>query len=126
MESRAVSLILAAVPSAMRDEAVSNRSLTTASLLFRIQCVYQPGGSSERAMLLSQLVNPDLVKSFGAGVAMLRKWQQHFQRVRELQASLPDSSLLLKGVDAATGSILHQHPLLAFRVNAFRNRVSLD
>ena len=126
VESRAVSLILAAVPSSLRDEAVSNRWLTTASLLFRIQCIYQPGGSSERAMLLSQLVSPDQVKTFGAGVMMLRKWQQHFHRVRELQASLPDSSLLLKGVDAATGSILAQHPSLAFRVNTFRNRVSLD
>ena len=126
VESRAMSLMLAAVPAAGRDEAVSNRWLTTAALLFRIQCIYQPGGSSERAMLLSQLVTPEVVKSFGAGVTMLRKWQEHFHRVRELQASLPDSSLLLKGVDTATVSILTQHPLLAFRVHAFRNRVSLD
>ena len=126
VESRAVSLVLAAVPQSVRDEAVSNRWLTTASLLFRIQCIYQPGGSSERAMLLSHLVSPEVAKSFGTGVSMLRRWQQNFHRVRELQASLPDPSLLLNGIDVATMQLLAQHPLLGFRVNAFRNRVSLD
>ena len=126
VESRAVTLMLAAVPQGVRDEAVCNRWLTTASLLFRVQCIYQPGGSSERAMLLSHLVNPEVVKSYGAGVTALRKWQQNFHRVRELQAALPDSSLLLKGVDSATSHLLSQNPLLGFRVNAFRNRVSLD
>ena len=126
VESRAVSLVLAAVPQSVRDEAVSNRWLTTAALLFRVYCLYQPGGSSERAMLLSHLVSPENVKSYGLGVAMLRKWQQNFHRVCELQAALPDSSLLLKGVDGATAQILAQNPLIGFRVNAFRNRVSLD
>ena len=46
--------------------------------------------------------------------------------MKELHAALPDSSLLLKGVDHATSSLLVQNPLLGFRVNAFRSRVSLD
>ena len=53
VESRAVSLILAAIPQHIRDEAVSNRWLSSAALLFRLQCIYQPGGASERSMLLS-------------------------------------------------------------------------
>ena len=126
VESRAVSLMLAALPQHLKDEAISNRWLTSASLLFRIQCVYQPGGSSERSMLLTYLVSPESAKTLGGAVTALRKWQQHFYRVRELQAALPDSSLLLKGVDAATSSLLVQNPLLAFRVNTFRSRVSLD
>ena len=126
VESRAVTLILAAIPTNLREEAVSNRWLSTASLLFRIQCVYQPGGSSERSMLLSQLVSPEVAKSCSGAVSALRKWQQHFGRVRELQAALPDASLLLKGVDGATASLLAQYPALNFRVNSFRNRASLD
>ena len=126
VESRAVSLILAAIRAPVQDEAVSNRWLTTASLLYSILCIYQLGGCSERAMLLSQLVNPEHVKSYAAGVAMLRKWQQHFYRVNALQAALPDSSLLLKGVDGATSALLAPSPLLGLRVNAFRNRVALD
>ena len=126
VESRAVTLILAAVPTYIKDEAVSNRWLTSSALMFRIQCLYQPGGSSERSMLLSHLVNPEVVKTVGSAVSMLRKWQQNFFRVKELHAALPDSSLLLKGVDHATSSLLVQNPLLGFRVNAFRSRVSLD
>ena len=126
VESRAVSLILAALPQPLRDEAVSNRWLTSAALLFRVQCVYQPGGSSERSMLLTSLVAPESAKTFSGAVTMLRKWQQHFHRVKELHASLPDSSLLLRGVDAATTALLVQNPQLGFRVNTFRNRVSLD
>ena len=45
VESRAVSLILAAIPGPVKDEAVSNRWLMSASLLFRIQCIYQPAGA---------------------------------------------------------------------------------
>ena len=126
VESRAVTLILAAIPQNLREEAVSNRWLTAASLLFRIQCVYQPGGSSERSLLLSQLVSPEVANSCGGAVTVLRKWQQHLSRIRELKASLPDSSLLLKGVDGSMASLLAQFPALNFRVNSFRNRASLD
>ena len=126
VESRAVTLMLSCLPTQIKDEAVSNRWLSTASLLFRIHCIYQPGGSSERSMLLSQLVNPESVKTFTSAVAMLRKWQQSFYRVKELHAALPDSSLLLKGIDGSVASLLLQNPRLGFRVNAFRNRVSLD
>ena len=77
-------------------------------------------------MLLSHLVNPEVARSVSSGVAMLRKWQQNFSRVRELNAALPDSSLLSRGVDQSTSGLLAANPPLAFRVNAFRNRVSLD
>ena len=126
VESRAITLVLAALPSHIKDEAVSNRWLSMVALLFRVQCIYQPGGSSERAMLLAHLVNPEVVKSLSSGVVMLRKRQQNFSRVLELNAAMPDSSLLLKGIDQSTSSLLVVNPPLGFRVNAFRNRVSLD
>ena len=126
VESRAVSLILAAIPQHLRDEAVSNRWLSSAALLFRLQCVYQPGGASERSMLLSQLTLPETVTTVKSAVVMLRKWQQSFYRVRELGASMPDPSLLLAGIDKATTSLLGQHHSLGFRVNAFRHKVALD
>ena len=126
VESRAVSLILAAIPGHIRDEAVSNRWLTTPSLIFRIKCLYQPGGAPERSMLSYSLVSPEAPKSLSAGVSVLRRWQQHFSRVRELQAALPDSSLLLRGIDNATAGLLGQYPALSFRVNSFRNKVALD
>ena len=71
-------------------------------------------------------MNPESPKTYAAAIAVLRKWQQHFSRVRELQATVPDSSLLLRGIDNSTAALLAQSPALCFRVNAFRNKVSLD
>ncbi|CAE6948457.1 GIP [Symbiodinium sp. CCMP2592] len=126
VESRAVSLLLAAVPQSVRDDVVTNRWLSSAAILFRILCLFQPGGSSERSHLLSQLVNPEQCKTFGDAIKGLRKWQQGLQRAGEIQATLPDASLLLKGVDGATSSLLSAHPMIGFRVNAFRHQLAID
>ncbi|CAE7662902.1 TY5A [Symbiodinium sp. CCMP2456] len=126
VESRAVSLILASIPQNLRDEAVSNRWLSSEALIFRIQCVYQPGGASERSMLLSFVVAPDAMKQLSQACTILRKWQQWILRIQELRASLPDASLLLRGIDQAAADLLTEHPAIAFRVNSFRHRVSID
>ena len=67
VESRSVSLLLAAVPQSIRDDVVTNRWLSSAAVLFRVLCLFQPGGSSERSHLLSQLVSPSVC------VRLLRK-----------------------------------------------------
>ena len=126
VESRAVSLLLSCVPQSFKDELVTNRWMTTASILYRILCVYQPGGSTERAYLLSRLVQPDPCKSFKDAISGLRRWQQDLIRAREIQATLPDPSLLLKGIDAATSSLLALQPMVAFRVSVFRHKSSID
>ena len=126
VESRAVTLLLAALPGSVKDDLVMNRWLSSASILFRVLCIWQPGGSSERAHLLSQLVQPETCKNFRDALPTLRRWQQNLQRAREIQASLPDPSLLLKGVDQATSSVLAVSPMIGFRVNSFRHRSGLD
>ena len=126
VESRSVSLLLAAVPQSVRDDVVTNRWLTSASILFRVLCLFQPGGSSERSHLLSQLVNPDPCRSFSDAIKGLRRWQQGLQRAGEIHATLPDASLLLRGLDGATSSLLTAHPMIGFRVNAFRHQLAID
>ena len=126
VESRAVSLLLASVPQSVRDDVVTNRWLTSAAILFRVLCIFQPGGSSERSHLLSQLVSPEACKSFGDAIKILRKWQQGLQRAAEIHATLPDASLLLRGVDNATSGLLTANPMIGFRVNAFRHQLAID
>ena len=126
VESRAVSLLLAAVPQSVRDDVVTNRWLSSTGILFRVLCLFQPGGSSERSHLLSHLVNPDPCRSFVDAVKGLRKWQQGLQRAVEIHATLPDASLLLKGVDNSTSGLLAAHPMIGFRVNAFRHQLAID
>ena len=126
VESRAVSLLLAALPQAIKDDVIMNRWLSSSSILFRVMCLYQPGGSSERALLLSQLVQPEVFKNFKEAIAGLRKWQQNLIRAQEIHATLPDASLLLRGVDSATTNLLASNPMVGFRINAFRHRTALD
>ena len=126
VESRAVSLLLAAVPQSVRDDVVTNRWLSSVGILFRILCIFQPGGSSERAHLLGMLVNPETCKTFGDSIKCLRRWQQSLQRASEIHATLPDPSLLLKGVDSATGALLTAHPMVGFRINTFRQQLAID
>ena len=126
VESRAVSLLLAAIPQAIKDDLVTNRWLTRASILFRILCLYQPGGASERSHLLNQLVSPEVCKSYKEAISGLRRWSQNLSRAQEIHAALPDSSLLLRGIDQATTALLNQSPMISFRVSAFRHRTSLD
>ena len=126
VESRAVTLLLAALPASVKDDLVMNRWLSSSSILFRVLCIWQPGGSNERAHLLSQLVQPEACKGFKEALPTLRRWQQNLQRAREIHATLPDPSLLLRGIDQATSAILSSSPMIAFRVNAFRHRSGLD
>ena len=126
VESRAVSLLLASIPPNLEEELVSNRWMSTSSILYRVLCMYQPGGSSERAYLLSQLVGPESVKTFSQAVSVLRKWTQNLSRAKEIHATLPDPSLLLKGIDSAVSGLLAQHPMIAFRVNSFRHKQAVD
>ena len=126
VESRAVTLLLASVTNQVRDDIIANRWLTTAAILYRILCVYQPGGSSERAQLLSQLVTPEVCKGFQDAIRVFRRWQQSLQRATEIRATLPDPSLLLKGVDSATVSLVANSPMVAFRVNSYRHSIALD
>ena len=126
VESRAVTLLLAAIPANIRDDVVTNRWLSTTAILFRIFCLFQPGGSTERAHLLAQLVNPEVCKSFAECIKVLRRWNQSLQRASEIHATLPDPSLLLRGVDAATGGLLALNQMVGFRVNSFRHRLAID
>ena len=125
-ESRSVSLLLAAVPQSIRDDVVPNRWLASTSILFRVLCLFQPGGSSERSHLLAQLVSPNTCNTFSEAVKGLRTCLQGLQRAGEIYATLPDSSLLLRGVDSATSALLAAHPMIGFRVNAFRHQLVID
>ena len=72
------------------------------------------------------LVNPETCKTFAESIKYLRRWQQSLQRAAEIHATLPDPSLLLKGVDSATGALLTAHPMVGFRINTFRQQLAID
>ncbi|CAE7222517.1 TY1B-PL [Symbiodinium sp. KB8] len=86
VDQRAVSLLLAAVGSELKDDLISLRLLGTCAIVFKVMAKYQPGGAAEKQQLLSFLVSPDTVTTSSASVKALRKWRRWLARARELQA----------------------------------------
>ena len=88
--------------------------------------MYQPGGLTERSELLKGLTNLPVSETASAAAAVLQKWFRHLERARSMGISVPDSSLLLDGVDKCMKTILQAHPNLQFRVHSVRMHLQLD
>ena len=128
IEERGSILLLQALPSDLQTEAVSVRGLSSQALLFLTMSRYQPGGSSEKSMILSFLTQPYVEgqNSLSSNHAALRKWDRLYRRGRELGLQSPDPILLVKGPDVL-GKIIHnKSPNAAFTVSTFRHKYQLD
>ena len=128
VEERASILILQALPVDLQSEAVSIRGLASSALIFLVMSRYQPGGSSEKSMMLSYLTQPyvegtsNVLSHHGA----LRKWDRLYRRGQELGLQSPDPILLVRALDAL-GKIIHnKSPTAAFTVATFRHQYQLD
>ncbi|OLQ02753.1 hypothetical protein AK812_SmicGene14349 [Symbiodinium microadriaticum] len=126
VEQRGVQLLLKAVPDSFRTDLIATRTLAVNAIVFAILCRWQPGGKLERAQVLDYLVHPEASGSVEETVEGIRKWRRMVLRASELGAVLPDSSLLLKGLDSLTQPGLGEHPVVSFRVAAYRNESGVD
>ena len=126
LESRAYAMLLAATPTSIRDELVANRETNCVALIFHVLRTYQPGGLQERTTLLEMLSNPGTTTSPAEAVQKLRSWGRALGRAMAMQISIPDSSLMLRGLDLLADPILKKHPHVSFRCSQARNALQLD
>ena len=128
IEERGSILLLQALPTELQSEAVSVRGLSSAALLFLTMTRYQPGGSSEKSMILSYLTQPYLEgpNNIANNHAALRKWERLYRRGSELGLQSPDPILLVRGLDTLGRIIHNKSPTSAFTVSTFRHRYQLD
>ena len=126
LESRAVSMLLHAVPESVSSQALATRSLSTVGLLFQILKQYQPGGLGERQELLKSLTDLNPAASAGEAVLLLQAWFRHVARARTMKVQLPDGSLLLAALDTLAKNILAENSQVAFRVSLNRHQLRLD
>ena len=119
LEQRLTTLLLEAVPGAVKTEVITVRALTTVGILFLLHTRYQPAGQAEKASILQFLVSPDAPKDTQQAVKNLRRWLRWLARSTELQLAPPDASLLVKAVDKLGAAFLSD-PSAVFRVQAFR------
>ena len=93
LESRVLSMLLAAVPQTVKQEAISLREMTCVQLVFRILKLYQPGGLIEKNTILNNLTQTTAAKSAAEAGEMLRQWRRQLLRARELGLHVPDPLL---------------------------------
>ena len=126
MDLRSSALLMAALPTSLKEELVASRSLTSGRILFRVLQIYQPGGASERTLTLSELTIEKPAQDPREAVDRLRRWKRHQQRAEELQVTLPDGRLLVKSLSTLVSVVLATAPQANFRVNAYRMQSRVD
>ena len=128
IEERGSILLLQALPADLQTEAVSVRGLSSAALLFLTMTRYQPGGCSEKSMILAFLTQPYVEgqSSVATNHAALRKWERLYRRGKELGLQSPDPMLLVRGLDTLGRIIHNKSPTAAFTVSTFRHKYQLD
>ena len=92
-------MTLGTLQKSAKDDAVTHRINTVPGLLYRLHILYAPGSAAERATILRQLEGQPGTTSIVDTVVALRKWRRQLLRADEMRASIPDSSLLLRGVE---------------------------
>ena len=125
-EQRGVNLLLRAIPADQQQALISARELNSTALLFRLMVRYQPGGSGEKAILLSKLTALDKSSTVTELAAALRSWRRHFARAGEIDAVLPDGTLLLAALEPACTMIATQDSQASFRLAQSRLQLGID
>ena len=126
LDIRTSTLLLAALPSALKSELVSARQMATGEILYRIMRNYQPGGLAEKSETLQALSVTQAAKSPKEATEKLQRWRRHQLRAQELGATLPDASILCKALGVIASEVLLGAPQASFRLNSFRLQSRLD
>ena len=74
VEKRAISMMLAAAPTSVKEELVATRALSPLRLVSKLMVLYQLGGTHERSIILRQLEEPSEATSPAEACTGLRKW----------------------------------------------------
>ena len=127
VNSRAATMIIMALPDAVKQEVVARRHAnSTTKLLYRLLQIYQPGGEVEKVKILSQLQSPPAESDPQKAVEALRTWNRWLRRCRELNVQAPDPSLLTRGLNGLVKQVLDKHPDASFRTSLLKSNLRVD
>ena len=126
LEKRATALLLSAVPEALREEVVSSKSLTAFGILVKGMIAYQPGGLAERQAILAALESPAEASTVGQGIVTLRRWLRWKRRAEEVGVSIPDPTILARGLGRLMKKLITMFPELNFRLQLVRSSLMVD
>ena len=125
-ERRVLSMLLQAIPEHVKRDLVSSRRLTTDQVLFRLYCIYQPGGALERTRLLQAISDSKCGDTLKDVLSWVRMWRRFVGRALELEITLPDALVLVGVLQQASEYLSQRSPQVAYRLNSMRQQLNLD
>ena len=127
IEQKGISMLLGAVPEALRKELIAGRLLNSTSIMFKLFCTYQPGGVAERSTILRHVIEVKPGSQPRDILESMRQWRRWVSRAGELDLVLPDGMVLAavmnKFVEALTKAGGSQ---MGYRLAAARQELGMD
>ena len=94
--------------------------------MFRLYCLYQPGGQAERADLLKRLTDFQLVGQPTDFAGEIRQWIRWLSRCEELGLVLPDPMVLASVLNRSSDVLAKMDTQTGFRLASVRQELHLD
>ena len=125
-EQRGVHLLLKSVAPEIQQMLVTDRQMTSTAILYRLYIRYQPGGPGEKSLILKELTQLPKTNTMAELATALRSWRRHYGRAREVGASLPDGTLLLRALESGVQLVAKENSQAAFRLAQSRAALQVD
>ena len=126
LERRVTSLLLASLPEAQKDEMIATKTLSPLGIISKLMVAYQPGGVSEKGIILRNLENPPEAATLAGALTSLRRWLRWKRRAEDVGVALPDATIMIKGINKITRKILENHKELNFRISLARTTLMVE
>ena len=112
-------MLLEALDPAVKSDIIARKANQAApKILFRLYTTYQPGGTGERNLVLTNLQNLSAVHDATSGVSALRAWGRWYQRCVDFGMNLPDPMVLVGALTAMTKPVISKDVEVTWRIDA--------
>ena len=119
-------MLMDALDPVVKTDLIARKASHSAShILFRLYTTYQPGGTGERNLVLSNLQNPQVIHDATAGVAALRDWGRWYQRCIDFGMNLPDPMVLVGALNSMTKPVISKDTEVTWRTEMVKSTLQL-
>ena len=127
VNARACSMLLQSLGDTVRQDLIARRVVQNAVLiLFRLHTTYQPGGASEKTLVLQSLQTPVACDTLEDTLSWLRSWPRWIQRCQDLNMLCPDGTVLAKALTSVTSKFISEGGDAQFRTQLLRSTLRID
>ena len=127
INARACAMVVQAIPEAIKTDLIARRATQSMPLMmFRLYTLYQPGGAGERSVILQRLQGGDRPTTTEECLKQLRSWPRWLQRCQDMGMSVPDGTVLAKGLTNLANGAITQVPDAMFRTQLVRATLRID